>query len=71
MDLLSFIEKTNKQYGLTQPSFPICKKKRIEEEEGCLHFNTVTHTTGSVQCLSCKEMLKIIEPETEEEKKEE
>jgi len=65
MDLLSFIERTNKQYGLTRPPPPICKKKEIEkdEDEKCYHYNTVTHTNGSVQCLKCKEMLKIIERE--------
>lgn len=69
MDLISYLEKSNRQYGLTRP--PIYKKKEIEieEEEGrCFHYNIITHTTGSVQCLRCKEMLKVIEPKWKGEK---
>ncbi len=28
----------------------------------CLHHNTITLTNGSIQCLRCKRMVKIIEP---------
>lgn len=28
----------------------------------CLHHNVFTHTNGSIQCLRCKRMLKVIEP---------
>ena len=28
----------------------------------CLHHTTITLTNGSVQCLRCKMMLKVVEP---------
>jgi len=42
------------------------KKLKAKDEKAvvveCLHYFTLTHTNGSVECLRCHKMLKVIEP---------
>lgn len=68
----------NRIIELLRPdSFDAEEEKKLRERNeirkgeitliNCLHRATITHTNGNVQCLSCKRMLKIIEPKWKKE----
>lgn len=62
---------------LRPDSYDAEEEKKLKEKDevwrgevtliNCLHHNTITHTNESIQCLSCKRMLKEVKPKWKKE----
>lgn len=47
----------------------IFEGKVVVLRRGCQHNAQLTHTNGSIECLSCHKLLKEVKPKWEKEKK--